>query len=55
LQGLAEKGLSLIIVSDDLPEILENCSRILVMKSGEIVADLDSQKTDETEILSYMM
>lgn len=55
LQGLAEKGLSLIVVSDDLPEILENCSRILVMKSGEVVANLDSEKTDEAEILSYMM
>lgn len=55
LQGLADKGLSLIIVSDDLPEILENCSRILVMKAGEVAADLESEKTDETEILSYMM
>ena len=55
LQGLAQQGLSLIIVSDDLPEILENCSRILVMKSGKVVAHLDSEKTDESEILSYMM
>jgi simple sugar transport system ATP-binding protein len=55
LQELADQGLSLIIVSDDLPEILENCARILVMKSGRVVADLDSTKTDETEILSYMM
>lgn len=55
LQDLAEQGLSLIIVSDDLPEILENCSRVLVMKSGKIVADLESKKTDESEILSYMM
>jgi len=55
LQELAGQGLSLIIVSDDLPEILENCSRILVMKSGRVVAELDSEKTDETEILSYMM
>ena len=55
LQELADQGLSLIIVSDDLPEILENCSRILVMKSGSVVSELDSTKTDEKEILSYMM
>lgn len=55
LQDLAKQGLSLIIVSDDLPEILENCSRILVMKSGRVVANLESEKTDESEILSYMM
>ena len=55
LQKLAEKGLALIIISDDLPEVLENCSRILVMKSGRIVADLDAAKADEKTILSYMM
>ena len=55
LRRLASQGLSLIIVSDDLPEILESCSRILVMKSGSVVADLKSEQTDESEILSYMM
>lgn len=55
LQKLAEEGLALILISDDLPEVLENCSRILVMKSGRIVADLDTAKADEKTILSYMM
>ncbi len=55
LQKLAEEGLALLIVSDDLPEVLENCSRILVMKTGRIVADLDAAVTDEKTILSYMM
>jgi simple sugar transport system ATP-binding protein len=55
LQGLAREGLGLIIISDDLPEVLENCSRILVMKSGKVVADLDAGATDEAEILSYML
>lgn len=55
LQELAEKGLGLILVSDDLPEILENCSRILVMKRGLVVADLDAASTDESQILSYML
>ncbi|MEX2444660.1 MAG: sugar ABC transporter ATP-binding protein [Alkalispirochaeta sp.] len=55
LQELAKKGLGLILVSDDLPEILENCSRILVMKGGRVVADMDAGSTDESEILSYML
>lgn len=55
LHELAAKGLGVIIISDDLPEVLENCSRILVMKSGEIVADLNADTTDENTILSYMM
>ncbi len=55
LQSLAKAGLGLIIISDDLPEVLENCSRVLVMKAGKIAADLDTGKTNESAILSYMM
>ncbi len=55
LQDLASKGLGLIIISDDLPEIVENCSRILVLKSGKIVAELNAEETEEKAILSYML
>lgn len=55
LQQLAKEGLGLIIISDDLPEVLENCSRVLVMKAGRIVADMNAGETDEKTILSYML
>lgn len=55
LQELANQGLGLIIVSDDLPEVLENCSRVLVMKGGIVIADLDAAATTESEILSHML
>lgn len=55
LQKLAQQGLALIIISDDLPEVLENCSRVVIMKSGRVVADLDTADADEQKILSYMM
>lgn len=55
LQELANKGLGVIIISDDLPEIIENCSKIIVLKNGTIVAQLEAQETDEKTILSYML
>jgi len=55
LQELAKEGMGLIIISDDLPEVLENCSRILVLKRGQIVAELEASGSDEKTILSYMM
>ncbi|AEC02467.1 sugar ABC transporter ATP-binding protein [Parasphaerochaeta coccoides] len=55
LQKLARQGLALIIISDDLPEVLENCSRVVIMKSGKVVADIDAADADEQKILSYMM
>ncbi|MDT3359733.1 MAG: sugar ABC transporter ATP-binding protein [Spirochaetota bacterium] len=55
LHELASKGLGLILISDDLPEVVENCSRIIVMKAGRIVAELKAEETDEKTILSYML
>ena len=55
LQNLARQGLGIIIISDDLPEVLENCSRLLVMKNGEIVANINTSTSDEKTIYSYML
>lgn len=55
LHELANQGLGLIIISDDLPEIMENCSRVLVMKAGKIVADMHANEINEKAILSYML
>jgi len=55
LQKLANDGMAIVIISDDLPEVLENCSRLMVLKAGRMVAELDPAKTDEREVLSYML
>jgi simple sugar transport system ATP-binding protein len=55
LQSLADKGLGIIIISDDLPEILQNCSRILIMKGGKVTASLDPMTIKEKELSEYMM
>ena len=36
VQQLAESGMGVIIISDDLPELLMNTDRILVLKKGRI-------------------
>lgn len=55
LQDLANEGMAIIIISDDLPEVLENCSNLLVMKGGRIVAELDPTQIEESTVLSYML
>ncbi len=37
---LAASGLGVIVISDDLPEILATCHRILVMKAGRITDEV---------------
>ena len=55
LKGLAEKGMAVVIISDDLPEVIENCSAILVMKRGRIVEKLDARGATEQAISDIMM
>jgi len=50
---LAEKGAAIVMVSSELPEIIGISDRILVMKKGRFVAELEPSKTSEEEILSY--
>mgnify|MGYP000939235471 CR=1 FL=1 len=55
LQGLAREGMGIIIISDDLPEVIQNCSRVIVLKAGRIVQEMDAAEATEQAILSQMM
>jgi simple sugar transport system ATP-binding protein len=50
LRNLAGKGLSIIVISDDLPELLACCNRIIVMRDGRIVKELQSSQTNESQL-----
>ena len=52
---LAGKGMAVIIISDDLPELLENCSRIMILKDGRIADELTADEASEKRILSKML
>jgi simple sugar transport system ATP-binding protein len=47
IQRLAEEGLAVVLVSDDLPELLQNCDRILLMRKGRIANEYDVDGLDE--------
>jgi simple sugar transport system ATP-binding protein len=55
IQSLAEAGMGLIIVSDDLPELLQNCDRILVMNSGRMVAEFAAEEASEDQLYKAML
>ncbi len=55
LRDLARQGMGILIISDDLPEVIENCSRVLVLKAGRIVTEMDADHADEQGILAHMM
>ena len=53
MEELAASGVGIIMISTELPETLGISDRVLVMRKGHIVAELDPKKTSEEEIVSY--
>jgi simple sugar transport system ATP-binding protein len=48
MRKLASEGLAIIMVSDDLPEVLACASRIIVMRDGAFIRELDPASTTES-------
>ena len=53
INQLAEKGAAIVMVSSDLPELLGMADRILVMRRGRLVAELDARQTTQEEVLRH--
>jgi ribose transport system ATP-binding protein len=52
---LAREGLGVIVVSSEIEELLGLCTRILVMREGELVAELDGAEATELDVVRHSM
>jgi simple sugar transport system ATP-binding protein len=53
VRALAERGIAIILISDEIPEILHNCSRALVMREGRLEREIQDVSTvGEEELLT---
>lgn len=52
LRELAEEGIALLIVSSELPEVLNISDRIIVMRSGTIAGEVAAENATEESVLS---
>jgi simple sugar transport system ATP-binding protein len=55
VQEKVKNGSGVILVSDDLPELLMNCDRILVLSNGRIQSDLNAAKTSEEQLSKILL
>lgn len=55
IQSLSQSGMGLIIVSDDLPELLQNADRIIVMNGGQIVSEFEAEMASEDDLYRAML
>jgi ABC-type sugar transport system ATPase subunit len=51
LAELGKKGTAILLASSDLPEVLRLAHRILVLRHGRVVAELDGRTSTEEEIV----
>ena len=52
IADLARTGVSVLLVSSDLPELLELSHRILVMRTGHIVGEFEREEFDPVKIIA---
>jgi len=53
IEKLAEEGKSIIVVSSELPEVIRLSDRVLVMREGEVAAELAGDAITEEAIASH--
>lgn len=51
MRNLAQKGIGVIVVSSELPELLSVCDRIIVMSEGRITATYSSDEATEEKLV----
>jgi simple sugar transport system ATP-binding protein len=51
VRRLAQEGIAIIMISDEVPEVLYHCHRVLVMRSGRITGDHLPYRSSERELM----
>jgi len=52
LVNLAAEGLGVLIVSSEIEEVLGLAHRVLVMRSGRLVGELDGERADSSQVMN---
>ncbi len=53
VRELCSKGMGVILISSELPEVIENSDRVLVMYKGTIAGELSREQATEEAIIRY--
>ena len=53
IAALAREGKSIIVVSSEMQEVIGLATRVIVMRQGEIVGELEGDEINEQDIMRY--
>jgi simple sugar transport system ATP-binding protein len=52
---LSANGLGIVLISDDVPELLQTCDRIIILKNGKIASEISPQLTTEEQLYAILL
>jgi ABC-type sugar transport system ATPase subunit len=55
ISKLVEEGLTIILISSEMPELLGMCDRIIIMKNGKIAGEFDRKEVTQEKILKVAL
>ena len=55
MQRLSQRGIGILLVSDDLPELLQNCDRVLMMRKGRLAEEHYADGLTEAELYRALL
>ena len=55
LKSLAESGAAVLLISSELPELLNLCNRLYVARNGLLVAEYQAPNITERDVLESML
>jgi ABC-type sugar transport system ATPase subunit len=55
LRGIASEGVAIVLISSEVPELIMNAERVLVLRRGRISGELRGEAMTEAEILGRAM
>ena len=55
LRGLADRGAAIVLVTHRLPEVIEHCRRVTVLRGGRLIADAPVEETTAGELAAWMI
>ncbi len=55
LQNLAKEGISIIFISHRLQEVMDIADKIVVLRDGKLVNEVETKKTDMKQVVEWMV
>lgn len=55
MKNIANKGMSIIFISHNLPEIVSHCDRVTILRDGKIITTLEKKELNVDKIIMFMV